>query len=232
MAIETLLTFLVIRFAWQYPLLGCLFATGFFLIIDAMFLAATLLKIFQDGWFPLVIASLIFLVMITWKTERRILAEKLCSDALPLEIFLESLLANPPVHVIGTAVYLTFNPRGVPHALFTLAHNQVLHESVVFLTVEYLEIPSVPHEERITVKPFFIAVYYQIKVRYGFKEKLNLPLAAEKFKRHGFELELLKISFFLIREIVVPTLGNGITPLQKRIFAIMRRNSNNTAELL
>ncbi len=95
-----------------------------------------MLKIAQGGWFPLAIGAVIFFVMTTWSRGRQILLEHLRSAAIPLQPFLESLIAHPPTRVAGTSIFLTANPDGVPHALLhNLAHNQVLHERVVFLTV-------------------------------------------------------------------------------------------------
>jgi len=230
MVIETILTFFVLRFAWKYPLILSIVATGFFLAIDATFFAATILKIFQGGWFPLVIGAIIFFVMITWNRGREILLERLRSDDIPLEPFLESLLAHPPIRVSGTSIFLTSNVNGVPHALLhNLAHNQVLHECVVFLTVDYLEIPRVLKEERVSIKPL-IGNCYQVTVKYGFKDEPNLPVALEMCKQHGLEFEPLKTSYFLSREIVVPSPGGGMTQWQERIFATMARNAGNAAE--
>jgi len=230
MVIETILTFFVLRFAWKYPLIVGILATGFFLIIDATFFAATILKIFQGGWFPLVIGAIIFFIMITWHGGRKIMLEKLRSDDISLEPFLESLLAHPPVRVAGTSVFVTANSKGVPHALLhNLSHNQVLHECVVFLTVDYREIPRVPDEERVSVKSL-IGNCYQIKVHYGFKDEPDLPLALEMCKQPGLEFEPLKTSYFLSREIVVPTPGNGMTQWQERIFSTIARNASNAAE--
>ncbi len=230
MVIETILTFFVLRFAWKYPLIVGMLATGFFLVIDTTFFAATILKIFQGGWFPLVIGAIIFFIMITWQRGRQILLEHLRSDDIPLEPFLESLLAHPPVRVAGTSVFLTSNLNGVPHALLhNLAHNQVLHECVVILTVNYLEIPRIPDEERIAIKPL-IGNCYQMTVRYGFKDEPDLPAALEMCKLHGFEFEPLKTSYFLSREIIVPSPGSGMPQWQERIFATMAKNASNAAE--
>jgi len=230
MVIETILTFFVLRFAWKYPLIVGIIATGFFFIIDATFFAATILKIFQGGWFPLVIGAIIFFVMVTWNSGRKLMLEKLRSDDISLEPFLESLLAHPPVRVAGTSVFVTANSKGVPHALLhNLSHNQVLHECVVFLTVDYREIPRVTDEARVSVKPL-IGNCYQIKVHYGFKDEPDLPLALEMCKQPGLEFEPLKTSYFLSREIVVPTQGAGMTQWQERIFATMARNASNAAE--
>jgi KUP system potassium uptake protein len=230
MVIETVLTFFVLRYAWNYPLVLGLFATGFFLAIDTAFFAATMLKIAQGGWFPLAIGAAIFFIMATWNRGRQILLEHLRAAAIPLLPFLESLIAHPPMRVSGTSIFLTANPDGVPHALLhNLAHNQVLHERVVFLTVSYLETPRVPEEERISVKPL-PENCYQITVRYGFKDEPNLPAVLEKCQQYGLEFEPLKTSFFLSREIVVPSPGGGMALWRERLFATMARNASNAAE--
>jgi KUP system potassium uptake protein len=230
MVIETILTFFVLRYAWNYPLILGLFATGFFLAIDTAFFAATMLKIAQGGWFPLAIGAVIFFVMATWHRGRKILQEHLRSAAIPLQPFLESLIAHPPMRVSGTAIFLTANPEGVPHALLhNLSHNQVLHERVVFLTVSYLETPRVPEEECVSVKSL-PGNCYQITVRYGFKDEPNLPSVLEKCEQYGLEFEPLKTSFFLSREIVVPSPGGGMALWRERLFATMARNASNAAE--
>jgi KUP system potassium uptake protein len=230
MVIETLLTFFVLRFAWKYPLILALLPTAFFLTIDSAFFASTTLKLTQGGWFPLAIATIIFSVMITWNRGRQLLIDHLRSVAIPLRPFLESLFANPPTRVAGTSVFLTADPTGVPHALLhNLSHNQVLHERVVFLTVEYLDIPLVPVDNRLFVTPL-IENCYQIAVRYGFKDQPNLPYALELCKSYGLEFEPLRTSYFLSREIVVPSPGPGMAQWRERLFATMARNASNAAE--
>ncbi|UJP05872.1 MAG: potassium transporter Kup [Nitrosomonas sp.] len=230
MVIETILTFFVLRFTWNYPLIASLAATVFFLTVDATFFAATILKIFQGGWFPLAIGVAIFSIMMTWNSGHKIMLEQLRADDLPLEPFLQSLLAHPPVRVSGTAVFLTSNHIGVPHALLhNLAHNQVLHESVVFLTVSYQEIPRVSDNERVTIKAL-AGNCYRVTVRYGYKEEPDLPAALQLCKQPGLELEPLKTSYFISREIIVPTPGGGMALWQERLFAAMARNAGNAAE--
>src|SRR5687767_12117209 len=147
MLVDTLLTFFVIRYAWRYPLWLCLFATGFFLVFDLAFFSATLLKIADGGWFPLVIGAAVFLVMTTWRRGRAKLLEHLQTSSVPLEPFLKSLFVDPPQRVPGTAVFLTATPEVTPHALLhSLKHYRALHERVVFLTVELRDVPWVPFE--------------------------------------------------------------------------------------
>jgi KUP system potassium uptake protein len=230
MLIETLLTFFVLRYTWKNPLMMSVLATGFFLTIDAAFFSATILKIFQGGWFPLAIGGTIFFIMVTWNHGRQILQKRLRADDISLQPFLESLITHPLTRVSGTSVFLTSNPDGVPHALLhNLAHNQVLHERAVFLTVEYLEIPMVPEEEQISITPL-IENCYQITIRYGFKDEPNLPIALDRCKHYGVEFESLKTSYFLSREIVVPSLDGGMALWREKIFAVMAHNASNAAE--
>jgi KUP system potassium uptake protein len=139
-------------------------------------------------------------------------------------------MAHPPTRVSGTSIFLTADPDGVPHALLhNIAHNQVLHERVIFLTVVYIEIPRVPAAERITVTPLN-ANCYQITVRYGFKDQPDLPYALEMCEPHGLVFEPLKTSYFLSRDIVVPSPGSGMALWRERLFATMARNASSAAE--
>ncbi|ARO86602.1 potassium transporter Kup [Nitrosospira lacus] len=230
MVIETLLTFFVLRYAWKYSWFLAVFATTIFIAIDMTFFAATTLKLAQGGWFPLVIGVIIFTIMVTWHRGRQILFEHLRSAAIPLQPFLESLLAHPPTRVAGTSIFLTADLDGVPHALLhNLAHNQVLHERVIFLTVAHLETPRVLKDQRVSVKPL-INNCYQVTVRYGFKDEPNLPYALELCQEYGLIFEPLQTSYFLSRQIVVPSSGAGMALWRERLFAAMTRNASNAAE--
>ena len=230
MVIETILTLFVLRYAWKYSWFLSVFATAIFVTVDMTFFAATTLKLAQGGWFPLAIGVVIFTIMVTWHRGRQILFDHLRSVAIPLQPFLESLSAHPPVRVAGTSVFLTADPDGVPHALLhNLAHNQVLHERVVILTVLYMETPRVPASQRISVKSL-VNNCYQITVRYGFKDQPNLPYALEMCEPYGLVFEPLKTSFFLSRDIVVPSPGAGMALWRERLFATMARNASSAAE--
>ena len=170
------------------------------------------------------------ILMLAWNQGRRILLGHLRSDDLLLQPFLQSLLLNPPLRVSGTAVFLTSNMNGVPHALLhNLAHNQVLHERVIFMTVEYLEIPHVPDTDRLSIQPLE-GNCYQISIRYGYKDEPDLPRALKLCEQHGLEFEPLKTSYFLSREIIVPSPGGGMMQWQERIFAAMARNAGSAVE--
>jgi KUP system potassium uptake protein len=230
MLITTVLTFFVVRYAWGYNWLLCVLATGFFLVIDLAFFSANTLKIAQGGWFPLVVGLAIFTVMTTWKRGREILVTHLRQTQIPLKPFLESLVAEHITRVSNTAIFLVANPEGVPNALLhNLAHNQVLHDRVIFLTVIYREIPYVPHEQRVQVESL-LRGFYRIKVFYGFMDKPDLVAALEACRGDGLEFNLLATSFFVSRETIVPTPGGGMADWREQLFATMSRLAGSAAD--
>ena len=99
MLITTTLTFFVIRFRWNYPLALCLAATGIFFAIDLAFFASNLMKLFDGGWFPLLVGAVVFTLMLTWKDGRQLLNDKLRADLLQLPAFLEAVFVMPPARV-------------------------------------------------------------------------------------------------------------------------------------
>jgi len=225
MLVDTLLTFFVIRYAWRYPLWLCVFATGFFLVIDVAFFSATLLKINDGGWFPLVIGGAVFLAMSTWRRGRERLLTHLQESSVPLEPFLKSLFSEPPQRVPGTAVFLTATPDVTPHALLhSLKHFRALHERVVFLTVEFRDVPWVPFEERVVCERLRNNCW-RVRVRYGFMNRLDVVRALEVCGALGLELDMMETSFFLSREKIVP-----MASWRDRLFAAMARNAGNVTD--
>jgi len=225
MLVDTLLTFFVIRYVWRYPLWLCLGATGFFLAVDLMFFSATLLKIADGGWFPLAIGAGVFVVMTSWRRGRERLFEQLRASSVPLEPFLKSLLADPPQRVAGTAVFLTATPEVAPHALLhSLKHFRAVHERLVFLTVEFRDVPWVPFEERVLVEKLG-SNCWRVRVRYGFMNHLDVMRALELCGALGLEFEPMETSFFLSREKIVP-----VASWRDRLFAAMARNAGNVTD--
>jgi KUP system potassium uptake protein len=233
MLVDTLLTFFVIRYAWRYPLWLCIFATGFFLVIDVAFFSATLLKISDGGWFPLLIGAAIFVVMTTWRRGRETLFQRLQTSSVPLEPFLKGLFKDPPQRVPGTAVFLTATPDATPHALLhNLGHNKVLHERIVFLTVEMRDVPWVAFEERVLCERLGHGCW-RVRVRYGFMNRPDVTRALELCGALGLEFELMQTSFFISREKIVPgAVGRASTMAHWRehMFAAMARNAGNITD--
>jgi len=234
MLITTLLTFFVVRYAWHYNWLLCVFATVFFFVIDSMFFSANLLKIADGGWFPLAIGFVMFTVMATWGRgwEMMLTEARVRAGTTPLKSFLDDLLGEPIARVPGTAIFLSPDPNGVPHALLNnLLHNHVFHERVVFLTVASAEIPWVDERQRVSVKSLGRDCY-QVTTTYGFMDEVNLPRALEACKTYGLVFEPSQTSWFLSRASVVATGGKGMAVWRERLFGVMLHNVGNVAAYL
>jgi KUP system potassium uptake protein len=207
-------------------------STGIFFVVDFAFFASNMMKLFAGGWFPLVIGAAIFTLMITWKKGRELLNSKLRSDAIDLPSFLESVFISPPARVDGTAVFLTAESGTVPNALLhNLKHNKVLHAQNLFVTVRSHEIPWIGLDKRLEFEPLGHDCW-QVIVNYGFKNDPDLPKALEQLKGHGCELDPMSTSYFLSRDIVIPTIGGGMANWREKLFASMHHNASAAAEFL
>ncbi len=232
MLITTVLTFFVIRYGWKYPLWLCVGATGFFFVVDLAFFSSNLLKLFDGGWFPLLIGGVVFLLMTTWKEGRSLLNTSLRADALDLPSFLEAVFVAPPTRVAGTAVFLTAEPGLVPNALMhNLKHNKVLHENNLFVTVRNHEIPWVGLNKRVEIESLGHDCW-QVIVNYGFKNDPDLPKALEQIKGRGCNLDPMLTSYFLSRDIVIPTVHGGMALWREKLFSQMHHNASGAAEFL
>jgi KUP system potassium uptake protein len=230
MLVTTFLTFFVIRYVWGYNLALCILATGFFILVDLAFFSSSLLKVSNGGWFPLVLGAVMLLLMLTWWRGRRALVSRLKSAAIPLEDFLKSLFDYPPHRVPGTAVFMVADASAVPHALLhNLAHNKVLHERVVFLTVLVDDVPWVPFNERVTVETLGNGCW-RVRIRFGFKNRTDVPQALTLCQSHGLAFEMMETSFFLNRETLIPVAGGGLALWRERLFAAMARNASSVVE--
>ena len=232
MLVDTLLTFFVIRFLWKYPLWLCVFATGFFVVVDLAFFGATLLKVVDGGWFPLVIGAIVFTLMITWRQGRSVMFRRLKASSVPLKPFLDSLFAEPPQRVPGTAVFLTATPEVTPHALLhNLNHNKVLHERVVFLTAEVTDEPWVPFQDRVRLTKLGHGCW-RMNARYGFMNEPDISQTLEIAATLGLEFDMMTTSFFLSRETVVAVAAasSGMAFWREKLFAMMSRNAGNAAD--
>ncbi len=232
MTITTVMTFYVIRYGWRYPLALCLLATGFFFTIDITFFLSNLLKLIAGGWFPLVIGTGMFMLMLTWKQGRQIMRERVRNDAVKLEGFLDAVFLNPPVRVPGTAVFLVSEEDLVPNALMhNLKHNKVLHEHNLFVTVRHHEVPWIGFDKRVSMRSLGHDCW-QVSVNFGFKNDPDLPEAIKQLKGRGVPLDDMDTSYFLSRETVIPTRGDGMAMWREKLFASMHRNATDMADFL
>ena len=231
MLVTTLLTFFVLRYDWRYPLWVCVAATAFFMLIDAVLFAAAMHKILDGGWFSLVLGAVVFCIMVTWRSGRERLLERLRGGSPPLEGFLKSLFLYPPQRVAGTAVFLTSSRDATPNALLhSLKHYKVLHEQNVFLTVDFRDVPWVSAERRVTCE-HLANDCWRISAHYGFLEQPDVALALEVCAPEGLELDPMQVTYFLSREKIVPGASErGLARWRDRIFAAMARNAGSITD--
>ncbi len=225
MVITSVLYFMVLRHRWGWNLIGASALVGVFLIVDLAFFSANIVKIAHGAWFPLAVAAGVYILMTTWKMGRQRLAAAFRAKIQPIEVFMDRIQADPPLRVPGTAVFMTGNPGKTPPALLdNLKHNKVLHERVILLTVTTLEIPYVHAHQRLDVTSMG-QDFYQVTIRFGFKETPDVPKALKRAKKQDLDFDISETSFFLGRERLFPKKRSGMPLWREQIFAFMSRNA-------
>ena len=232
MLITTILTFFVIRFGWRYPLWLCVGATAGFFVIDILFFASNALKFFEGGWFPLLIGTAIFILMVTWARGRELLTARQVEEGMDLPSFLNAVFVSPPQRVEGTAVFMTPQVGTVPTALLhNLKHNKVLHAQNIFVSVHHHEIPWVGMAERLRLEPLGHDCW-QVELNFGFKNEPDVPKALGVITDLGYRLEPMTTSYFLSRDTVIPSMSGGMAYWREKLFAQMHRNASGAADFL
>jgi KUP system potassium uptake protein len=225
MVITSLLASVVFIEIWRWSKLKTALLVGLFLVVDLAFFSANVLKIPDGGWVPLLIGLIIFTLMLTWKTGRYLVYTRLKDDAMAIDPFIEAIGAHPPTRVPGTALFMTPNPEGVPHALLhNLKHNKVIHEKVVILTVRFLDIPHTNLEERVTVEALPYE-FYRVTVKYGFKDEPDLPRDLVLCSKYGLDIDLMDTSYFIGKESLIASHKSGMAYWRKKVFISLFRTA-------
>jgi KUP system potassium uptake protein len=225
MIITTLLAYVVARRVWRWSGLVAAAVTIAFLIPDAAFFGANVVKIGQGGWMPLLIGAIVFLLFQTWREGRQGLADRRRAGLLPVDVFLGDPALTSIPRVPGTAVFMTGDASGIPVALLhNLKHTRVLHDRVALLTVATEQVPHVAREERVTMENLG-AGFHRITARYGFMDDPRVPEILEIAQSKGFETNLAETSFFLGRETLVPARDPDMSFWRRAIFSFLSRNA-------
>jgi KUP system potassium uptake protein len=214
---------------WKWPPLLAGSVTGLFLAIDGLYLASNAMKIGDGGWFPLLVAAMVFTLLTTWATGRRLMRERLAEDAMPIELFIRST-GQSVKRVPGTAVFLATTADAVPPGLLhNLKHNKVLHERVVVLTVATEQVPHVSAKQRVEVTDLGHG-FYRIVLHYGFMEEADIPAALAEIADAGAPFKPMETSYFLSRQTLIPTARPGMWIWREHLFAWMVRNAASAME--
>ncbi len=237
MVTTTILFAAVARERWHWPVWKVAVVVVPLLLVEITFFAANLTKIPHGGWFPILVAAMVFTVMSTWKRGRRILMTKLREGALPLEMFVADVANRKPARVPGTAVFMTSDPTGAPPVLLHhLKHNKVLHERVILMSVQAEEVPQVSEDDRLEVRELGQG-FWSVIASYGFMQTPSMPEVLERLKDQGMTLPMMDTSFYLGRETLLAARGkprpgsatdlpSGRMPYwRKKLFMVMTNNA-------
>ena len=226
MIATTILVWIVLQYFWKWNRALVALIIGIFLSIDLTFFIANAAKIADGGWFPLLVGSICFFFFITWYQGKQIVDTIVKKDGVKIDVFVNSLLQNPPTQVTGTAVYLNSHIEYVPIAFAdNIKHNHVMHERIFFLNIVTCDVPYVKDDERINAKEISKNIYV-VRAVFGFNES---PDMQEILKLITSKLELKfnisDTSFFVSRDAISPEELSGMSRWREAIFSWMLKNS-------
>ncbi|WFU44449.1 potassium transporter Kup [Bradyrhizobium sp. CB82] len=230
MVVTAMMGFVVIWKVWRWSPLAAGALIAPFLFLDLTFLAANLLKVFEGGWVPLALGSLMIILMYTWRRGSRLLFEKSRKLEFPLADLVAMLEKRPPQRVPGTAVFLTSDPLSAPTALMhSLKHYKVLHEKNVILTIETAPTPRIDPSERVKLEQVS-PTFSKVTLKFGFMESPNVPKALAIARKLGWQFDIMSTSFFLSRRALKPAAHSGMPRWQDRLFISLSRSANDATD--
>ncbi len=229
MLITTFLFYFAARHLWKWSLLKTVPLCLLFGVIELAFLSANLVKFFDGGWFPIVVGIIIFTLMTTWATGRRLVRASMEKSSLSQETLCESLKRSPPVTVPGTAIFLASTKGRSPIALLhSLKHYRAIHERVIFMTLIVEDVPWVPPSRRVEVENIAEG-FWRVTGRFGFMQKPHVPRLLRLCSNQGLEVTAEKATFFLGREIIVPSPKPGMVRWREHLFAFASKMAQQPA---
>ena len=223
------LAMVVFRRQYHWSRLAAISVFGAFFLLDGVFFAANTLKVVQGGWVPLAMGLGLTALMTSWKRGRDLMLARWKQDSMPLAPFLARLPQSRIVRVPGLAVFLTGNPDYVPTSLLhNLKHNKVLHERVLFVTVQNEDVPEVSPERRSETSELAPGIH-RVVLRYGFMESPNIPRELGDLDA-SIQFDPMQASYFLGREVVVPAMAPKLSWWRRWLFLVMARNAVSATE--
>jgi KUP system potassium uptake protein len=236
LVIDTVLFFVVFRALWKRPLWQTVAGAALFLTVDIAFFAANLSKLLHGGWFPLLLAAVVFTLLMTWQRGRTIVTANRIEEEGPLQDFVECIhtMDPPPYRTPGVGVFLNADANTTPLALrANFEHNRVLHENVVIVTVEHLAVPYADKETQIVINHlgYDFDGIMMVTARYGFQDTIDLPsIIAEIEPELETPSSIDQASYFLSKMTIVPTTDPNMSRWRKRLFMLISRNAASPVE--
>jgi KUP system potassium uptake protein len=228
MGVTTVLGMVLAFSRWRWAHWRVALILGPLFTVDIVYTLANLAKFMQGAWVPLLFASVLYGLFMTWRSGRRLMRAALRKMAVPLKS-LPQLLANA-TRVPGTAVFLVSEPRFVPTALLrNLEYNHVVHEHAVFLNMEFVRTPRQDPSERVRIEMLQQGVHL-VTALFGFMETPDVGEALKHCRARGLKLFSQDCFFFLGWHLVRPRPRGGYDGVRRRLFAWMQRRSTQAAE--
>ncbi len=227
MIITTLLAYFVARERWGWSVGLAVGVWGAFLAIDVAFFSANVIKIQHGGWFPLLVAAGIYVIMTTWSTGRQLVVRRLADSEVPLSQFFASMAAKPPVRVSGTGIFMTARPQGAPPILVHhLTHNKVLHERIILLTVSIVDVPKVDPESAIAVEQL-ASGFWRVVAKFGFMDQISVPDALDRARQLGLNWQVEDTTYYLAHlTLFTHTVSRlGMMQWRDKLFVFLSRNA-------
>jgi KUP system potassium uptake protein len=229
MLCTTIMLLFLVRRVWQWPRPLAYGLIIVFFVLDFAYFASNITKIPDGGWFPLLGGLFIFTLLTTWSKGRTLMRANMAEGSIPIEVFAKSAHSSA-MRVPGTAVFMASTDLGVPSALLhNIKHNKVLHERVVILTVAIQDVPYVDEAERFAVKAMGNG-FYRLTMRAGFLEETDVPAALKRVDMCGEPFQMMKTSFFLSRQTLLPSAKPGMALWREKLFSWMLRNAASPME--
>ncbi len=230
MVIDSAMAFFVIWKYWRWPLWKALLLVAPLMMLEQAFLTANMLKVFDGGWFPVIIGLSAALIMFTWLHGSKVLARATKKSEADLDWLIGKLESKPPHRVSGTAVFLTSDPESAPTAfMHNLKHNRVLHERNIILTIKTEDRPRVPRHERVEITRLSDG-FIRVIAHYGFMETPSVPKIFEHCRRKDLNVDFPATSFFLSRRSLRTSAKTPMPIWQERLFIWLTRKSEDATE--
>lgn len=230
MAITSLLYYYVATHTWGWTAQKAAPLVVLFLIFDITYFGSNLLKIFDGGWFPIAVAIIIVILMTAWKDGRVALYQNIRNTMLSLDTFIADVSKQGVHRVKGTAVFMASSSNFTPPSLLHhFKHNKVLHEQVIFLTIQPEDIPSIPETDRLSFEKLGQG-FHRVIARYGFMETPNVPRIMNRSLQMGMIPQIRPMSYYLGRETLLITGRSKMSRWRLHIFAFLSRNSRSAVE--
>lgn len=225
MGITTILFYLVARQKWRWSRWKAGLICGFFLLIDLSFWGANLVKVLDGGWVPLAVGIFIFIMMTTWKKGRKLLAQRIRDEVIPLSLFLDKIDTHKPYRNPGIAIYMASGLKDTPYALIqSYEHYKSIHEHLIFLSVVTEEIPQVPQSRRVEVNNIGHGCY-TVFIHYGYMERPNIPKELDGLQIGNILLNPNEATYFIGKERLFATEKPGMAIWREKLFAFQSTNA-------